>query len=73
METAKETVKETAAPPPTPAKETIEELQRRTGTDPAIHAGTCAAQGWASGKQVTERTYRAAVKRWSRSPIDAAG
>jgi len=46
---------------------------RRTGTDPAIHAGTCAARGWASGKRVTERTYRAATQRWARSPIDAAG
>ena len=58
---------------PRPVEETVEDLMRRTGTDLAIHAGTCAARGWASGKRVTERTYRAATQRWARSPIDAAG
>lgn len=56
-----------------PVEEPVEDLMRRTGTDPAIHAGTCAARGWAHGRRVTEQTYRAATKRWARSPIDAAG
>ena len=69
---AKEPVEETPRRP-RPVEETVEDLMRRTGTDPAIHAGTCAARGWASGKRVTERTYRAATQRWATSPIDAAG
>jgi len=48
---------------------TIEELKERKKTGAPLYAGTCTANGWQSGKMVTEDEYDAAVVTFSGSPI----
>lgn len=55
---------------PEPELRPIEDLMAATGADAAAHAGACARQGWARGKQVTETEYRAAVDAWKEAPIN---
>ncbi len=55
---------------PQPELRAVEDLMAATGADAAAHAGACARQGWARGKQVTETEYRAAVAAWKEAPIN---
>ena len=40
----------------------VEKLRERLEIPQEIHAGTCAMQGWAQGRDVTEKEYAGAVK-----------
>ena len=42
----------------------VETLQERMKIPAEIHAGTCARQGWARGKKVTEKEYAESVKQF---------
>lgn len=49
---------------------TMEALQARYRTPPAVFAGVCAAQGWRAGKQLAEQEYTAAVAAFTGAPAD---
>ncbi len=50
--------------------ETIEELKAKAGTTDAVFLGVKMAQGWKTGKKVTEKEYTAAVNDFNNAPID---
>lgn len=52
-----------------PAAETIEVLGKRLATASWVLAGVCEANGWGSGKEMTEAEYKAAVSAWLRMPM----
>ena len=45
----------------------VETLQEQMKIPAEIHAGTCARQGWARGKKVTEKEYAESVKQFRQS------
>ncbi|MDE6234105.1 MAG: hypothetical protein K2M60_12285 [Lachnospiraceae bacterium] len=49
---------------------TIEELKERKETPDAVFEGVKAANGWKTGKMVTENAYMAAVKAFEAAPMD---
>lgn len=51
-------------------KRTIEEFQSQKGTKNPVFAGTKAANGWKTGKVVSEQEYDAAVKAFCSAPMD---
>lgn len=55
-------------------KEYIEvgQLRMKHNVARAIFAGVCAAQGWKSGKFVTEDEFLAAVKQFTEAPMSGA-
>jgi len=50
--------------------ETIEELKAKAGTTDAVFLGVKMAQGWKTGKKVTEKEYKDAVAAFNNAPID---
>lgn len=48
----------------------IEELKAKEGTPDAVFEGTKAANGWKTGKRVTEKTYKEAVRAFGKAPMD---
>lgn len=48
----------------------IEELKVRYGTPNAVFEGAKAAEGWKTGKMVTEDAYKQAVLAFNKAPID---
>lgn len=54
----------------TPELLTLEALQVRHRTPPAVFAGVCAAQGWRAGKQLTDQDYTAAVAAFTGASMD---
>lgn len=49
-----------------------EKLKEKTKTREALHRGICAANGWASGKMLTEEEYRKAVAEYKKKPMGRA-
>jgi hypothetical protein len=52
-----------------PALEPIEVLSKRLATVPWVFAGVCEANGWGTGKVMTEEEYKAAVSAWLKMPM----
>lgn len=48
----------------------IEELKIQENTPDAVFEGVKAANGWKTGKQVTEKSYKEAVESFNKAPID---
>lgn len=48
----------------------IEELQAREETSDAVFEGVKAANGWKTGKMVTDREYKEAVEAFEKAPMD---
>ncbi len=48
----------------------IEELKEREGTPDAVFEGVKAANGWKTGKMVTEKAYEEAVEAFEKAPMD---
>lgn len=48
----------------------IEELKAARGTPDAVFEGVKAANGWKTGKKVTEKDYEEAVKAFEEAPMD---
>ena len=48
----------------------IEELKVTKGTPDAVFEGVKAANGWKTGKQVTETDYISAVETFNKAPMD---
>lgn len=48
----------------------IEEWRTAEGTSYAVFEGVKAANGWKTGKKVTEEDYKKAVKDFEKAPID---
>ena len=61
-----------AAPEQTNAPEYIEvgQLRMKLGISRAVFAGVCAAEGWKSGKSVTEAEFLAAVEKFTSAPMN---
>ena len=51
---------------------TIEELKAQKDTSNAVFAGVKTANGWGTGKMVTEQEYDAAVKAFNDAPMDGS-
>lgn len=47
----------------------ITEMKEKTKTPEPIFCGVCSAEGWKSGKKVTEDEYNAAVKMFLGHPM----
>lgn len=59
--------------PGTPAQHIeVGQLRMKHKTPRAIFAGVCAAQGWKSGKFVTEEEYLEAVEKFTSAPMNGA-
>ncbi len=52
------------------AYKAIEELKGIKDTPDAVFEGAKAANGWKTGKMVTEEEYESAVKAFGEAPID---
>lgn len=48
----------------------IEELKIQENTPDAVFDGVKAANGWKTGKQVTEKAYKEAVESFNKAPMD---
>ena len=48
----------------------IEDFKQKKGTPDAVFAGIKAANGWQTGKMVTEQEYDAAQKAFYDAPMD---
>ena len=48
----------------------IEELKTRQETSDAVFEGVKAANGWKTGKMVTEKVYQDAVNAFGKAPMD---
>jgi hypothetical protein len=48
----------------------IEELKLQENTPDAVFEGVKAANGWKTGKQVTEKNYKEAVETFNKAPMD---
>lgn len=48
----------------------IEELKAREETPDAVFEGVKAANGWKTGKMVTEKAYKDAVDAFGKAPMD---
>lgn len=62
-----------SASPRGPSLVEIDILRQTHKVDRATFAGVCAAQGWATGKAVTENEFLAAVKQFNQSPMGGKG
>ena len=51
---------------------TIEELNAQKNTSNAVFAGVQTANGWGTGKMVTEEEYDAAVNAFNDAPMDGS-
>lgn len=49
---------------------TIEDLKNEKMTPDAVFEGTKAANGWKTGKEVTEKDYDEAIEEFKKAPID---
>lgn len=63
----------TAPSPRGPSLVEIDILRQTHKVDRATFAGVCAAQGWATGKAVTESEFLAAVNKFKQSPMGGEG
>lgn len=76
--TTKNTTPDTTTPdtmPTSPADPSLVEidiLRQTHKVDRATFAGVCAAQGWATGKAVTENEFLEAVAKFEASPMGGA-
>lgn len=59
----------TPAPSQDPSLVEVNILRQTHKVDRATFAGVCAAQGWATGKAVTESEFLAAVEKFKQSPM----
>lgn len=59
----------TSASPRGPSLVEISVLREKHKVDRATFAGVCAAQGWATGRAVTEKDFLAAVEKFKASPM----
>lgn len=50
--------------------ETVEQLKEKNGTPEAVFEGVKAANGWRTGKMLTEDTYKKAVDAFEHAPMD---
>ena len=57
----------------TPEYIEVGQLRTKLGISRAVFAGVCAAEGWKSGKSVTEVEFLAAVKKFTSGPMSGAG
>ena len=56
-------------PTASPKVFTIEQLRSEKKINRAVFAGVCAAQGWKTGKTVTEAEFLAAVEKFTSAPM----
>ena len=52
------------------AYEAVERLKVKMGTPEAVFEGVKAANGWHTGKMLTEKAYEAAVRAFEHAPMD---
>ena len=50
--------------------EPIETWKNQDNTPDAVFEGVKAANGWKTGKQVTEKAYKEAVEQYNKAPMD---
>lgn len=50
--------------------EPIETWKNQDNTPDAVFEGVKAANGWKTGKQVTETAYKEAVEQYNKAPMD---
>lgn len=50
--------------------EAVERLKVNMGTPEAVFEGVKAANGWHTGKMLTEKEYEAAVRAFEHAPMD---
>ena len=50
--------------------ETIEQMKVKLGTPEAVFEGIKAANGWHTGKMLTEKEYEAAARAFEHAPMD---
>ncbi len=51
----------------------IETLKNQENTPDSVFEGVKAANGWKTGKQVTEKNYKDAVEQFNKAPMDGRG
>ena len=50
----------------------IEGLKQKLGVSDSVFEGTKAANGWKSGRQVTEKEFQEACEAFRRAPVDGS-
>lgn len=50
--------------------EAVERLKVKQGTPEAVFEGVMAANGWHTGKMLTEEAYKKAVEAFEHAPVD---